>query len=248
MTISSLLCRPTGESKDIKAILFCFRKVCLEKITIGATRNFPQLHFFPRCRLSSDNIVTGLTWLLRWYPLPLGATAQGELWSPEQSASILLYSSSFLPIASSLLSIFIQSTHPRLIILFLNNLVFTVWGCYPHAQPPTRRTRVSLFVWLLPLDLSGMCDPTSSYATAGIALTVSGALTPHHHDKVETPSVGSSLILWSKNPYRFEILSQYTEGVKINSIHGGITVQCHNNCVRGKFTIGWKYSKESRRA
>jgi hypothetical protein len=31
---------------------------------------------------------------------------------------------------------------------------------------------------------------TSSYATAGIALKVSGALKPHHHDKVETPSVG----------------------------------------------------------
>jgi hypothetical protein len=27
-------------------------------------------------------------------------------------------------------------------------------------------------------------DPTSSYATAGIALRVSGALRPHHHDKV----------------------------------------------------------------
>jgi hypothetical protein len=35
-----------------------------------------------------------------------------------------------------------------------------------------------------------MGDPTSSYATAGIALRVSGALKPHHHDKVEIPSVG----------------------------------------------------------
>jgi hypothetical protein len=35
-----------------------------------------------------------------------------------------------------------------------------------------------------------MGDPTSSYATAGIALRVSGALKPHHHDKVETSSVG----------------------------------------------------------
>jgi hypothetical protein len=35
-----------------------------------------------------------------------------------------------------------------------------------------------------------MGDPTSSYATAGIALRVSGALKPHHHDKVETTSVG----------------------------------------------------------
>jgi hypothetical protein len=32
--------------------------------------------------------------------LPLGATAQVELWPPEQSASILLYSSYFLPILS----------------------------------------------------------------------------------------------------------------------------------------------------
>jgi hypothetical protein len=51
-------------------------------------------------------------------------------------------------------------------------------------------TRLSLFVWLLPLDLSGMGASTSSYATAGIALRVSGALKPDHHDKVETPSVG----------------------------------------------------------
>jgi hypothetical protein len=32
--------------------------------------------------------------------------------------------------------------------------------------------------------------PTSTYATAGIAVRVSGALKPHHHDKLETPSVG----------------------------------------------------------
>jgi hypothetical protein len=35
-----------------------------------------------------------------------------------------------------------------------------------------------------------MGDPTSSYATASIALRVSGALKPHHYEKVETPSVG----------------------------------------------------------
>jgi hypothetical protein len=40
--------------------------------------------------------------------------------------------------------------------------------------------------------MSGMGDSTSSYVTAGIALRVSGALKPHHHDKVETPSVGLS--------------------------------------------------------
>jgi hypothetical protein len=35
-----------------------------------------------------------------------------------------------------------------------------------------------------------MGAPTGSYATAGIALRVTGALEPHHHDKVETPAVG----------------------------------------------------------
>jgi hypothetical protein len=55
---------------------------------------------------------------------------------------------------------------------------------------PTWRIRVSLFIWLLPLDLSGMGAPTNSYATASIALRDSRALKPHHHGKVETPSVG----------------------------------------------------------
>jgi hypothetical protein len=50
---------------------------------------------------------------------------------------------------------------------------------------------LSLFVWLLPLDLSGMGDPTNNYATADIVFRASGALKPHHHDKVETPSVGN---------------------------------------------------------
>jgi hypothetical protein len=36
--------------------------------------------------------------------------------------------------------------------------------------------------------------PTSSYANAGIALRVSGALKPHHHDKVGTPSMGIYII------------------------------------------------------
>jgi hypothetical protein len=35
-----------------------------------------------------------------------------------------------------------------------------------------------------------MGAPTSSYATAGIGLRVSGALKPHYRDKVETPSMG----------------------------------------------------------
>jgi hypothetical protein len=61
-------------------------------------------------------------------------------------------------------------------------------GCWSCSQPPTWRTRVSLFVWLLPFDLSGLGGPTSSYATAGIALRVTEACKLPHHVKVETPS------------------------------------------------------------
>jgi hypothetical protein len=121
--------------------------------------------------------------------LPLGATAQGELWPPEQSASVRItwwgprqpaVSSSYAQpwwrrpkvrslrprmswrvklsaysdnwsvcshvatsvtpqVATSRAVLLPLPPHPRLIIRFLNNLVFTVWGCYPHAQPPIWR-------------------------------------------------------------------------------------------------------------
>jgi hypothetical protein len=45
---------------------------------------------------------------------------------------------------------------------------------------------VSLFIWLLPFDLSGLGDPTSRYTTAGIALRVTEACKLPHHVKVET--------------------------------------------------------------
>jgi hypothetical protein len=64
-------------------------------------------------------------------------------------------------------------------------------GCQPNAQPPTWRTRVSLFVWNPTLALSSLGDPSSSYATAGIALEIIVSPKPHYQDKVETPSGGS---------------------------------------------------------
>jgi hypothetical protein len=63
----------------------------------------------------------------------------------------------------------------------------------PNPQPPTWRTRVSLSVWNLTLDLSGLGDPASSYATAGIALEIIGARKPHRHDKAVTPRGGDRL-------------------------------------------------------
>jgi hypothetical protein len=49
---------------------------------------------------------------------------------------------------------------------------------------------VSLLVWNLTLDLSGLGDPASSYATVGIALEIIGVHKPHRHDKAETPPGG----------------------------------------------------------
>jgi hypothetical protein len=54
-----------------------------------------------------------------------------------------------------------------------------------------------------------MGDPTSSYATAGIALRVSGALKPHHHDKVETPSVGIKCVMGLKTDLRCVVHNLY---------------------------------------
>lgn len=39
-------------------------------------------------------------------------------------------------------------------------------------QPPTWRTRMSLFVWVITFDLSDVGDPTSSNAIARIALKI----------------------------------------------------------------------------
>jgi hypothetical protein len=59
-----------------------------------------------------------------------------------------------------------------LLCRFRNSLFFMGWGCQPHAQPPTWRSRVSLFVWVITFDLCGMGDPISSYATASKALRI----------------------------------------------------------------------------
>jgi len=67
------------------------------------------------------------------------------------------------------------------------------WGCQPHGQPPTWRTRVSLFVWGITLDLSGMGGPTSSCAIAIIVPRIIRTYKPHHCIKVGIPLGGLSL-------------------------------------------------------
>jgi hypothetical protein len=57
----------------------------------------------------------------------------------------------------------------------------------PNPQPGGPGC-LSLFVWNLTLDLSGMGDPANNYATAGIALEIMDSHKPSPHDKAETPS------------------------------------------------------------
>jgi hypothetical protein len=61
-----------------------------------------------------------------------------------------------------------------------------------------------------PLICPAWVTPTSSYATAGIALRVSGALKPHH-DKVETPSVGYNITSIAINYMLYKCLLTYIE-------------------------------------
>jgi hypothetical protein len=79
---------------------------------------------------------------------------------------------------------------------FLNKGSFTAWGRHPHAQPPTWRTRVSLFVWVIPFDLSSLGDPVRNYASAGLALRIIWPHKPHHYVKVLTPSGGNLSFSW----------------------------------------------------
>jgi hypothetical protein len=67
------------------------------------------------------------------------------------------------------------------------------WDVNPMPNPPTWRTRVSLLVCNLTLNLSGLGDPASSYATVGIALEIIGARKPHRH-KAETLPGGQKSI------------------------------------------------------
>jgi hypothetical protein len=77
----------------------------------------------------------------------------------------------------------------RLLLGFITMIIFMVWGCQPHAQPPTWRTRVPLLVWAITFDLSDKWDPASSYTTAVTALSIIWPRKPRHYVKVGIPSV-----------------------------------------------------------
>jgi hypothetical protein len=67
--------------------------------------------------------------------------------------------------------------------------------------------------------------PTSSYATAGIVLRVSGALKPHYHYKVKTPSVG-------------KMKNKRGNFAKMSSLLGSTTIKFKQKWLRVWFIFG----------
>jgi len=81
----------------------------------------------------------------------------------------------------------------------------TRWGCQPHVQTPIW---VSLLVWVITFDISGMGGPTSSNATVSIALRVIWPCKPYHYIKVGIPQgTGSwiSIIWYIQNPTTVDV-------------------------------------------
>jgi hypothetical protein len=72
---------------------------------------------------------------------------------------------------------------------FSTNICFTGWDCQSHAQPPTWRTRVSLFVWVINFEQSGTWCNNKSVTTASTTLRIIWPHKPHHYIKVGISSV-----------------------------------------------------------
>jgi hypothetical protein len=101
--------------------------------------------------------------------------------------------------------------------------MFTVWGRQPHAQPPTCMTRVSLLVWHLPRNPSGMGGLTSSYIAL---LEFIGAYKPPH-PATKCFRQGRDTIERSSIPIRtlFSKLSNYNP-----SLGWGAMIHVHIKC------------------
>jgi hypothetical protein len=87
-------------------------------------------------------------------------------------------------------------------IVFSTNLFLQDWDVNPMPNPQPGGPGCLVLVWNLTLDLSGLGDPASSYATAGIALEIIGARKRHRHDKAETPPGGCAEVNFRKSSDR----------------------------------------------
>ena len=90
------------------------------------------------------------------------------------------------------------------------------WTLIQHVEPfIVSCTILSLLVWIITFNLSGLGCPTSSYATASISLRTPWPGKPHHI-KVGIPSVVCIVIYFIKRKYMNENMSQKWYGIKHN--------------------------------
>ena len=73
-------------------------------------------------------------------------------------------------------------------------IFFMGWGCKPHTQPPTWRTRVSHLVWVITLMCLAWETLPVTTLLPTIALWIIGPRKPHHYVKVGISSVGGGEI------------------------------------------------------
>ena len=117
----------------------------------------------------------------------IGATTLGGFWPALRFHSTVFYlytSLSSFSLYSSFLFLFsYHNPFHALVVLFY---IYRNYSLEPSQQcrflqcavasrtpnPLLRRTGVSVLVWVITFDLSGMGGPTGSYATAGIALRI----------------------------------------------------------------------------
>jgi hypothetical protein len=93
---------------------------------------------------------------------------------------------------------FVARSSPRNLRGFLDISIFTGLVCRSHAHSPTWRTRLSRFVWLFTLDLSGMGGSASRYATTGITLRILWPRKPLQFVKVGVSSGGGGCVNWNR--------------------------------------------------
>ena len=97
------------------------------------------------------------------------SSGDAKVWDP--SICTWLYSP-FWAMGFLEMSLHSSQSYPRHLLRFLDISLWPGWSCLSRAQPPTWRTGVSFVFWVITFELSCMRDPTSSYATADVALRI----------------------------------------------------------------------------
>jgi hypothetical protein len=158
---ATALAEPWPPLQPVSTALYACQSALQPWVSLGLLYNQSPLLSMPANRRYSPGwaLASSTTSLHCFLCLPVGATALGEPWPPLQPVSTAFYACQWaLQPWVNLGLLYNQSP----LLDFWTKLFFTGWGCNPHAQPSSWRTWVSLLVWTLPFDLTGMGGPAGS--------------------------------------------------------------------------------------